>query len=381
MRARGLLAGPALLVALAAGCAEPAPPPGGPVDETPPRLLAAEPGSLATGVDPAAPLVLRFSEKVERRGLAAKVGVVPMVQLERPGFDGLEVRLRARGGWPADSVVVWTLKPTLTDRQGVALGEPLRGAFTTADSFPAGGITAELVVRRLPLPPGAAAPKPAPLRAMLLPAHEEGGPRPRAWREVDAGPAGALRIPWLEPGSGPWRLVAWADRNGDLRPGDGEEQAAADSLFVPVAPPILALGTLELVDEAKPVPVYLCLQPAPAPPDSGRLVVLAASLDDDELSAGPAALDSNGCATLQLRPGAWEAAVLHDLDGDGRLSAAGDSLSERFGASVALAPRPATPDSAALAPPELRVPVAQLDSLEALPLPLRAVEAGGPGGP
>ena len=124
--------------ALLTACAEMAPPPGGPVDRTPPALTAVEPGSLATRVDARAPLSFTFTEKLDRAAAKRALITVPEVALRRPDFDDLTLRFVPESTWPADTVVVWTLTTKLADRHRVALEEELTGAFTTGEAFPAG---------------------------------------------------------------------------------------------------------------------------------------------------------------------------------------------------------------------------------------------------
>ena len=236
-------------MALAAGlglaaCAEVAPPPGGPVDETPPTVVYVMPGSLVTRVDPRQPITIEFSEKVDRRAAARALVTIPRVDLERPRFDDLTVTWRPRKTWPADTVVVWTVNTSLTDKRRVALEAPIEGAFTTGQDFPPGMIVGRASRRVSPAAADTtrrrkdAEPKEidwTKLRAELEIPPPEGTRRSTLWRTAAGDDQGRFRLTWLDLPSGPYDLRVYLDRNENRRRDEREPVAEVDSLFLGAA--------------------------------------------------------------------------------------------------------------------------------------------------
>lgn len=135
---RGWPAG--LLVALCA-CAEVAPPPGGPVDEVPPEVLAYSPAQGATGVDPSTTLEIEFSERVQRAEEAIEV-------LPDPGELRVEERgkkVRIKADLVADRTYEVTISERLSDAHGVNLAAPLHWAFSTGERIEGGELRGRVV--------------------------------------------------------------------------------------------------------------------------------------------------------------------------------------------------------------------------------------------
>jgi|GEM_PF-1018219 len=109
-----------------AGCAEVAPPPGGPPDLAPPRVLAAYPESLATGVDSSTTFSLTFSEKVDRRSVKEWLFINPYRPISWAKWSGPTLEFRLQGGPPTDTTVQVTLGSGVKDRAGL----PLRPTFS-----------------------------------------------------------------------------------------------------------------------------------------------------------------------------------------------------------------------------------------------------------
>lgn len=380
----------ALVAAAAAGlglaaCAEVAPPPGGPIDRTPPEVVRVEPGSLATRVDPSVPLRIAFSEKIDRQSARRGLELIPDVPLDRPSFDDLEVTWLPVNGWPADTVVVWTLTKDLTDRRRVALEEAIQGAFTTADSFPPGEIRG---TAQLPEPAGpdtTAAPAgrgsgagPAKgretdwttLRADLeIPAPEDQR-RARLWRTARGDVNGSFTLRWLEVPSGPFDLRVYLDGNANGRRDEREPVATVDSLVLGEAQRVLTVppDDLVLIDLEAPVPVRVVF-------DSVRIDSVAVMVwfeIDGERRPRTASTDTLGVATVEATPGpvVWGAWV--DSDGDGLFGGPADSLvltTEAFSAPDTFEVAPATPETLRVAWPDSVLPLAVLDTLRRNPVP------------
>ena len=138
MRWLGAFAAP-LLIALA--CAQPSPPPGGPPDLEPPRLLSVSPESGAVGVRPTE-VVFRFDEVVSERpqGAADLKGL--FLISPRDGDANVKWRrdvitVRPTRGWRANTVYTITMLPGLLDLRGNADRAGASVAFATGSTFPA----------------------------------------------------------------------------------------------------------------------------------------------------------------------------------------------------------------------------------------------------
>lgn len=134
----GLLA--VAVAALAAGCATPLRPTGGPADQTAPRLVASDPAADTVNVR-ADRLTLTFSERVDPATAARALSVTP--EFERPP----EVRVRGEqlevvfpDSLRPQTTYVVTLSTDLRDARGVALAAPLTVAFATGPTLDRGRI-------------------------------------------------------------------------------------------------------------------------------------------------------------------------------------------------------------------------------------------------
>ncbi len=147
-RAAGFAGTAAALVALAA-CARPGLPPGGPADVTPPRVVAVTPESLAVNVPVDAPIIVTFSERVDRTNLESAIWVTPR-GLEKPklSYDGESVRIESAAPFPESTTVGVLLTTVIKDRRrGTAqnvLERPYRWVFSTGDSIWPGRVSGKV---------------------------------------------------------------------------------------------------------------------------------------------------------------------------------------------------------------------------------------------
>lgn len=348
-----------LAAAGVAACAQVEAPPGGPVDDRPARLLAAEPGSLAVNVAPTAPLRLTFNEKVTRNGFGRVVEVIPTRTFKHVGFDGLTVVLHPDHPWPADTVVVWTLLPTMKDQHGVALARPVGGAFTTGSLIPDGSIGGTVAAAKL---------KPEQVRVALTTLPAEGQKRGVRWRLVGIGQDGVFRIFPLDVPGGPFRLEAFEDKDGNGRRDTYEAVASVDSLSLTEVNRILNVGVLELIDLEAPVDVWACLLPQPA--DTLRRRVAWRPLGNEDARATTSPLDSTGCAgAAKLAPGRYAIAIWADLNADGRFGPDSTGVSEPFAEPDTCEVFPARPDTVALHAPGMTIAWTALDTMRSPPVP------------
>ena len=206
----------AVLLALALGlaaCATPAAPSGGPVDQTPPALVAATPADGATRVSDRT-LVLTFSERLDPAAAAA-VRVTPADETPpEVSVDARELRVTLPALRDSTTYVV-TVGTTLKDRNGVALRAPLTLAFATGDAIDRGRITGR--VRS----PATGGPVSAEVWAYVLP---DSTARPALERAPDyrteTAADGSFALEYLRQAS--YAVVAVRDRNRNGRI-DGDE--------------------------------------------------------------------------------------------------------------------------------------------------------------
>lgn len=350
----------ALALAGLAACAEMAPPPGGPVDKTPPRLLGFEPDSLRTGASEFEPLRFAFSEKVDRRTFASALTVVPAVELSRPSFDGETVSVHPLEPWPEDQVIFWSLSAAMKDKHGVSMGHARSGAFTRRDSLPGGSISV------LPVVAEGAWKKGASLQADLTLPLAEGERRAKLFRRAARSDPGAIELTLMDVPSGPFDLIVFLDGNGNGRRDEREPVAELDSLYLRGPERMLELGAITLVDLEGPVEIQLC---APAPADSAALLFFAESLEGEEAPRMVAA-DSAGCAVgLALPAGRYRAGAWVDLLADRKFGADSLGISEPFLAPVEFEVFPAQPDSLFLPSPYDRMNWTVIDTLRPPPVP------------
>jgi hypothetical protein len=129
------------VAAVASGCARKLAPSGGPPDVEAPALLAITPDSGATGVDPAAPIRLSFSEPMDRLSVQTNLLVAPGVRSGIFSWDGgRSVTFRPERPLAPDRAHVVLLGAAVRDARGNALERPVVAHFTTGPAFAPGVI-------------------------------------------------------------------------------------------------------------------------------------------------------------------------------------------------------------------------------------------------
>ena len=131
-------------------CARSLPPPGGPLDTTPPRVLAASPADSAVNVGRGAAVEVLFSEGMDRATVRDNARIYPPTG--RPVFRWSGRRVRAE--WP-DSLQAGTtyhffLSGRARDLRGVPLGVPLQIRFSTGATLAPGRIQGRVRAKTLP---------------------------------------------------------------------------------------------------------------------------------------------------------------------------------------------------------------------------------------
>jgi hypothetical protein len=125
---------------LATACGNRIPPPGGPVDETSPRIVSIEPDSNSINVDLKASVRVEFDEEIikDRRGDA--ISISPFHDRLRIKYGWESIELKPEGGLLSDCTYNIRLSGKVSDPRGNILGEPLSYSFSTGDSLFSGTI-------------------------------------------------------------------------------------------------------------------------------------------------------------------------------------------------------------------------------------------------
>lgn len=349
-RAGACLAG--ALIPFLAACAEMAPPPGGPPDVIAPTIVAATPESLATGVDPASPLVVTFSERVSKDLLADWTFIRPFRRIDSIDWEGPVATITFRGGLPPDTTVSFEIGDGVADRRGNRLARPIRRTFATGVARLSPGVVAGEVRRTRAAgqtlggtaPPGPARNVPAtgtstgPAQAIFVWAYRAVADTLPDLATTDpdyltqVAPSGTFRLDGLPTGV-PLRVFAFfdSDRSRTFTPERDYATRLPDPLTLTDAAPALTDLVIFLID------------PKAAGSVSGRIVPPADTTQVDTLSYGvilstsPAEGDTAGAGwpplqvakqtiatkagTFTIRgvpPGTYRVAPFVDLDKNGK---------------------------------------------------------------
>lgn len=137
---RGSFAALTALTGLAAGCAQPGAPPGGPEDRLAPEVAAVLPESGAIGAIPGR-VRFQFDEVVSERpqnvaGLTKLFLISPRQGEPRVQWRRREITVRPRDGWKLNTTYTVTMLPGLTDLRGNVRREGAVTVFSTGGAIP-----------------------------------------------------------------------------------------------------------------------------------------------------------------------------------------------------------------------------------------------------
>ena len=112
-------------------CAQPYPPPGGPPDREPPRLLATRPEQQAVLTEWEGPVEFTFDETLSENGIRDAVLVSPETGAASIKRDGTNLKVSVEGGWQPNTIYRVVILPGIRDRFGNARREPTELIFST----------------------------------------------------------------------------------------------------------------------------------------------------------------------------------------------------------------------------------------------------------
>jgi hypothetical protein len=125
-----------LALALAAGCAQVEPPPGGPDLRQPTAVIAVVPDSVGALPPGRAPVVVRFNAPLSERGVEEAVLVSPRTSSPRTERRGSELRVSLAEGWEPGRIYHVTVLPEIRDRFGNRLERRVELYLTTGPELP-----------------------------------------------------------------------------------------------------------------------------------------------------------------------------------------------------------------------------------------------------
>jgi len=140
------------LAALFAGCARSLPPPGGPIDTTPPQIVATSPADSSVNVSRSGSVEILFSEAMDRGSVRDNVRIYPPI--ERPTYrwsGGRRFRVEWGESLNAGTTYQLFLSGRARDLRGVPLGTRLQLRFATGPALAPGRIEGRLRAKTLPI--------------------------------------------------------------------------------------------------------------------------------------------------------------------------------------------------------------------------------------
>ncbi|MCP4572129.1 MAG: Ig-like domain-containing protein [bacterium] len=336
-----------LCLVLLTACAVMERPPGGPLDRTPPHVVAVSPDSGSTGLGPIDRLTITFSEKMDRRSATGWLFFFPDQRIRSTKWKGaISAEVLLEEPLPADSVVVVEIAAGLKDAHNVAMKTSRRFPFATGDSLSAGSINGILVMGDTAVTKGV-------VELYDVPPDTLEYFQQPILRRAATDEQGTFVFDWLPVPGGPWIIRAFLDPDGDRRPGDrSPKRVLRDTLSLSVEHPVLSAGVTTLY----PVDTPGRLHAPPFAHFGAVRPVMAWSMAIDDADTGwvPQTVDPaehpigfvrpDSLTMLHdIRPGLNRVGFFVDADGDSAYGPVPDSLLTASRAAFAWV----QPDSAA----------------------------------
>ena len=316
---------------LLAACAVVEPPPGGPEDKIRPHLEFMSPDSAATGLGEVTRLDLTFSEKMDRVSAVTWLHFFPDQRIRQTKWHGaMRAEIILEQALPADTVIVVEVAAGMRDAHKVANRRGRRFPIATADSIPRGRISGVLVMADSAVTNGV-------IELFAVPPDTLDYFQQPLLRRTVTDPTGAYVFDWLPTPGGPWLVRAFADADGDLRPGDREAQRLLPDTLS------LALGSMGAVAGvttlyAPDTPGRVLVDTFTAAPFAGETLAWTMRLAEEDTGWVPVPqkksaeanftrLDPTAATAIGgVKPGTNRLVVFVDVDGDSTFSGVPDSL-------------------------------------------------------
>jgi len=209
-----------MIVLCLVACAKQSPPPGGPVDEVPPKILEVDPPSGTVRVSRDTQVRFLFSEKIDRRSLDEAIFVTP-----NPGGDlrfdwrGPALEIKFPDSLRSNTTYVVTLGTGIRDLRNNRLDQSISVAFSTGDSIAAGELRGRIYGEKV---------QGVLVGAYLVGEDQEPDPtRKEADYTTQSGKSGEFEFRYLANGA--YRVFAIEDKYGNRLYDRGEDAVGVAS--------------------------------------------------------------------------------------------------------------------------------------------------------
>ena len=324
--------GPALLATalLLTACAVVEPPPGGPIDTTPPHLVSMTPDSGAVQVGELKKFTFTFSEKMDRQSATAWLYFFPDQRIRGTKWKGaVTAEVELEEPLPPDTLIVMEVAGRMADAHKVKNRRARRFPIATGTDIPGGSIARVLVMGDVAVSTGV-------VELYAIPPDTLEYFQQSILRRTSTRADGSYVFSWLPTPGGPWLVRAFADANGDLRPADGEpKRLLPDTLVLTVDEPTLAAGVTTLYPVDTPGRLHI----APFTNFGAARPIMGWSISSGQVDTGFALqpvdpnrypyafLDPDTTSLLhEVRPGLNRVGLFLDLDADSTYGAVPESL-------------------------------------------------------
>jgi hypothetical protein len=238
-----LTLGLALVVSLvlAGACAVVEPPPGGPIDITPPWLVAADPDSGSIAVGELKKIRLTFSEKMDRTSAVTWLYFFPDQRIRQTKWHGaVEAEVILEFPLPPDTVIIVEVASGMRDAHKVKSIQSRRFPIATGDSILGGTINGVLIMADSAVTNGV-------VELYDVPPDTLEYFQQPLLRRTTTDETGSYRFDWLPVPGGPWLVRAFTDPDDNLRPGDRDAQRLVpDTLSLTPDNPVASPGVTTL---------------------------------------------------------------------------------------------------------------------------------------
>jgi hypothetical protein len=133
-----------------ASCAIQEPPPGGPVDDKPPRVVSTVPEAGLAGVDPETEIWVEFDEPMTKSRFERFITSHPRIVVGKTGWRKRAFVLQPQEPLHPDTTYIVELKSGFSDAHSVQNPEAFRFAFATSAAVDSGSIAGHVLFRRQP---------------------------------------------------------------------------------------------------------------------------------------------------------------------------------------------------------------------------------------
>jgi len=306
------------------------PPPGGPVDYTPPHLVSVFPDSGSTSLGEVSVLRFTFSEKMDRANAFSWLYFFPDQRIRKTKWHGAtEAEIFLENPLPADTLIIVEIAGAMRDAHKVKNSQSRRFPLATGDTIASGTLAGVLLFEDGPLDKGV-------VELYSLQPDSVAYTRRSILRRTVTDAQGVYQFNWLPIPSGPFLVRAFKDDDSNLRPGENDPQRLLpDTLTIDLETGTASAGVMTLYPINTPGTLFA--DPFEAPLHSGSVMAWAMSITDADTGYYPEPVkmgqedfaviypDSGGVLE-EVSPGISRVIAFVDIDRDSSFSAVPDTL-------------------------------------------------------